>query len=304
MLRFHRKSPKTPKGERKPKSPPSPKARKTAVDAAAGDAGAQLHASLERQFATGGWRSAYKDLPRLARRMTVGAACASMPPGRELAGAAAAMELADGAGQPVPATAAERPRDEDAAAALRRVIEQTCALLEPERLGEVSAALGEHLPSGRAVDEMATETVLREVLGLASPTALALKMVSQNVIFEGIFLLRTTYQASDVLTLMKDNHSRDGWTVELDVTPQGLVALTHHRRELCGAANAGFVCAWSLRLTFPRSLAELASSTMRIDDVVFDAAAELPQRRDVVAKLLPGQRSPSATSLGCPILLA
>lgn len=256
-----------------------------------------LTVSLRRQLLSETFRTACKDLGRLASRTTViavpsvhGAAAVTgacdaflletppTPPilGDEAAAAAAATKTATTT-TATPAGATEVPPASDvaemvaptttAAESVLRLLTALVAAVEGrDRLAAVQPEVERILAGHTAVDELKAEHLFR-VLGETSPTARVLRLVSQTVVMEATYLVR---MALPGLPLCRDLRERRGWQVYIHAAPDG-IRVTHARVELGGSPQDGpaaqFELAWRVQATLAPDASALEGAELWVDSL-------------------------------------
>jgi len=119
-------------------------------------------------------------------------------------------------------------------------------------------------------DEQTTEHLATKVLGLETKTFALLRSITQDIIFAGIYHIKTTLH--DLGTLTGDVSGPTGWRVIVLFQTQQ-VTVYHRRREksLGTKENEGFWFEWVQSMTFDKDVKNLLSCTLKITDLQFDA---------------------------------
>ncbi|KAH3764773.1 hypothetical protein Pelo_3357 [Pelomyxa schiedti] len=104
------------------------------------------------------------------------------------------------------------------------------------------------------------------VLGESSKTVRLFKAIHQNIIFVGVYALRTQLTG---LPLTKDFRGKEGWRVRV-IFANNIVTVRHTRRELSCDAKNKFWFEWCLTMTFDSAMLDMHSASLRVSSLVFE----------------------------------
>ncbi|CAM9217924.1 unnamed protein product [Phaeothamnion confervicola] len=252
------------------------------------------------------WRSPgslAKDLPRLARRVTIRTREGVVFPLQRLSAlGSAASEASSGSGAlAVAANAAAGAATETTSAAasvsaaptpqatfqeIRVLVLTLVHSLEPERLDDVSVGL-ESIAAAIS-DHTDLEMVVPEVTALLGPDSRAqrvLNFINQNVVLLGVTTMKEG-PCRGMLT--KDVRSADGWRVGIDLYEW--VQVHHTRREqsvdMFGDTLNHYELDYEVRATFPRDMSELCSGGLKVLNLTCANTMAQEKRRELESRLL------------------
>jgi len=161
---------------------------------------------------------------------------------------------------------------------MHRVIGTVAHLMETEeKAEEIIGALEAHSNVPHLDLVLMCEDLFR-VIGAESKTAKIFRAIHQNVIFAGVYHLKTKV-TPDIMT--RDVSGPEGWRIYIIVHPQ-YVCVTHVRREQSLAtspADEKFWFEWKLIMIFDKEMNELCSVTLKIVDLGFPDDNMNPQKR-------------------------
>jgi len=134
--------------------------------------------------------------------------------------------------------------------------------------------------------ELVLESLFQRAIGVDSKTTRVLKAIHQNIIFSGVFQLKSTVPMT---TMTRDVRSREGWRINV-LFNNNVVAVSHRRREQSLAtapADEQYWFEWELRMVFDKDMTDMESSLLRITDLGFDDNIN-PKKREEIKKALSG----------------
>jgi len=123
-----------------------------------------------------------------------------------------------------------------------------------------------------------------KTIGEDCPTARILKSITQNIIFTGIYAIKTKIPD---LPMTRDVPTREGWTILVTFT-RNIVTVVHRRREQSLATapeDEKYWFQWDLRMVFDREIKALQSCGLRITELEFDEKMN-PKKKDSIQKSL------------------
>jgi len=220
------------------------------------------------------WKGAreivYKDLPRLAKRMTIH----SFPSGVEVELEGQQKEDKDKDASLVGTsktlwrsisniiqTVAYRLEDEEQQAKIARGLEEMGKGLAPTT--DVELVLGE---------------AFRKVIGNDSKTARVFKATHQSILFPAILYLRQQVYG-EALGSMKDVRRPDGWVIRIQLGDANFV--THTRWEQAIAPPGSpehFEVQWEIRMSFDKNMSDIRAVFLRIMDLKFSESMPIKQQ--------------------------
>ena len=237
-------------------------AAEVTIEVTAGDdtsqKGSPLHDSLEKSLQGRHWKTTFKDIPRLVRRVTVlgGAELTSC---RTTGSSVGILEQVCALATDV-AQVVERP------ARASCVVERIARFLKDEQSRRAE-------DSNYSFGELEAGHLLEKTLGLGSRTARLLKLINQGVVLEAMFHIKTNPVTSSVFASCKDIRELRGWQIEVDLREPRCPTITHTRRELCGhpidPASTRYECEWQIQLIFDRNIDIVESVDLRVSNVEF-----------------------------------
>eukprot|EP00903_Cladosiphon_okamuranus_P010337 g9780.t1 len=219
-----------------------------------------------------------KDLPRLARRVTI-------------------RTRRDEEASPPSLSHAHAMGPAETWALISRLTSTLVRELEPERLSEVQRGLA-HVAS-RVTATTDLEMVIPELINLLGgdgKALRALKMVDQGVVLLGVHHMKGSVTRG---LLTKDVRSADGWQIGMDVFDQ-YVQVYHKRREQSvddmytqfGGAGAAvgadnhFELDFEVRATFDREMTQLTAAGLRVQRLVCSPTMQPEMRVQLESRIL------------------
>jgi len=135
--------------------------------------------------------------------------------------------------------------------------------------------------------ELECQSMFEQIIGMDSKTAKVFSAIHQNIIFAGIFQLKSKLPL-DVMT--RDVRSREGWLISVQFL-SNVTIITHKRREQSLAtakAEETFYFEWHLIMYFDKNMNNLESATLKITDLVFSPEASISFRMNIQRQLSAG----------------
>jgi len=135
--------------------------------------------------------------------------------------------------------------------------------------------------------ELFIESIFTDAIGLDSKTARVLKAIHQNIIFIGVFQLKSKVPMT---TMTRDVRTREGWIITV-LFVNNVVVVSHRRREQALATaphDEQYWFEWELRMTFDQNLTDLESSNLSITDLGFDPNINPRKREEIKSALSSG----------------
>lgn len=211
--------------------------------------------------------SVAKDLPRLARRVTV-----RTRTGRDIV-------------PPSPAQA-ESMGPKETWALIARIAATLVRELEPHRLADVERGLMGI--AARVTGTTDLEMVVPELINLLGgdgKALRALKMVDQGVVLLGVHYMKGGVTRG---LLTKDVRSPDGWQIGIDVFDH--VQVYHKRREqsvdIYDGANNHFELDFEVRATFDINMTQLSAAGLRVQRLVCSPTMQPEMRVQLESRIL------------------
>lgn len=226
-----------------------------------------------------------KDLPRLARRMTI----FTFPLSVEIKLQSDPPEQTDEHGQPVGPVRKQSSNTQQGLiwASVINVIKTVAyAIEEPERVQAIVEGLA---ATKRMADlEMTLERVFEEVIGWESKTARVFRATHQSIIFPPAAYLRE-HVFDERVGMMKDVRRPDGWVIGIHLGDQGH-AIYHTRWEQSLHPQDDpqhFEVQWEIRINFDKNLEDVKAVMLRIVNLNFHPLMP-KERREELKEVLHG----------------
>eukprot|EP01118_Nematostelium_gracile_P018303 TRINITY_DN8099_c0_g1_i1.p1 TRINITY_DN8099_c0_g1~~TRINITY_DN8099_c0_g1_i1.p1 ORF type:complete len:383 (+),score=138.86 TRINITY_DN8099_c0_g1_i1:74-1150(+) len=130
------------------------------------------------------------------------------------------------------------------------------------------------------------EDVFQNTLSADSKVARVLKAIHQNIIFCGVFQLKSKVPSTG---MTRDVRTKEGWRINVNFN-NNVVSVSHRRREQALATapeDEQYWFEWDLRMLFNKDLDRLESANLKITDLQFGEKISI-RKKEEIKKALSG----------------
>jgi len=237
------------------------------------------------------WKEAatviYKDLPRLAKRITIH----SFPSG---------VEVALEGHEPKDEKNKDKKEKENKETTpgnkvlswrtISNVIETVAFRLEDEETqAKIIKGLGETAEAhGPSFDiELALEEAFKKYIGLDSKTGRIFRATNQSILLPAILYLRQRVYGEEV-GLTKDVRRPDGWVIKIQLGDANFVTHTRWEQSIAEPGSPEFFeIQWEIRMSFDRAMTDVKAVFLRIMDLKFSESMP-KERKELLKNILRG----------------
>jgi len=235
------------------------------------------------------WKQAshviYKDLPRLAKRITIH----SFPSGVEVAleGQTETKDIKEKEKEK------EVPGDTKSKLAwktIQNVIETVANRLEDDATqARISKGLDDMVSElGPTFDiELTLEEAFKKYIGIDSKTGRIFRATNQSILFPAILHLRQQVYGEEV-GMTKDVRRPDGWVIKIQLGDANFVTHTRWEQSIAEPGSPEFFeVQWEIRLSFDKAMSDVKAVFLRIMDLKFSDSMS-KERKETLKNILRG----------------
>jgi len=235
------------------------------------------------------WKQAahviYKDLPRLAKRITIHA----FPSGVEVA-LEGQTESKDSKDKDTPVEGKEKEKSRIQWKTIANVIETVANRLEDDATqAKISKGLDDIVSElGSSFDiELTLEEAFKKFIGLDSKTGRIFRATNQSILFPAILHLRQQVYGEEV-GMTKDVRRPDGWVIKIQLGDANFVTHTRWEQSIAEPGSPEFFeVQWEIRLSFDKAMSDVKAVFLRIMDLKFSDSMS-KERKETLKNILRG----------------